>query len=325
MSLKAIEIKAFQPRQNTYRKADDKGLYLKVRPNGSKLWFLKYRHLGAEKRIGLGMWPDVSLAQARDKRDEIRKAVQQGEDPLHQRKMRQIAAKVDADNTFQSVAEDFITVRLISANMAQPTIDEARWFFAHLAPALGKRPIADIEAAELLAVLKPIEKSGKRETARRIRAFASRVFLHGVATARCESDPAALLRHALAAPEVKHFAAITDVARLGEFLRAIDDYTGGPIVKTAMQLLPHLFVRPGELRKATWDEIDWDNASWTIPAERMKLRRPHVEPLSHQALALLRGLQRHSGAQRVHFPGPAHSPYTSVGKYAESCLPPYGV
>lgn len=120
MPLKAIQIKAFSPIKRTYRKADEKGLYLEVRPNGSKLWFLKYRHLGAEKRIGLGMWPEISLAQASGKREEIRKVVQQGEDPLHERKMRQIAAKVNADNTFQSVAKDFIAVRLISANKAQP-------------------------------------------------------------------------------------------------------------------------------------------------------------------------------------------------------------
>lgn len=172
------------------------------------------------------MWPEVSLAQAREKRDAIRKEIQQGTDPLHQRKMNQISARVNADTTFQSVAEDFIAVRLVAGKKAEPTIEKARWFLSHLTPSLGKRPIADIEAAELLVVLKAIEKAGKRETARRTRAFASRVFRHGVATARCKADPAALLTDALAPPEVKHFAAITDPMRLGEFLRAIDDYTG---------------------------------------------------------------------------------------------------
>lgn len=303
MPLKALEIKALQPKDRTYREWDSGGLYVEVRPNGSKLWFFKYRHLGKEKRVGLGVWPEVSLAEARERRDTVRKAAKDGKDPLHERKMGKIAAKVHASNSFQSVAEDFIRVKLVGAHKAEATVEKAKWFLSHLTPALGSRPIAEIEAAELLAVLKKLEAKGLRETARRTRAFASRVFRYGVATARCKADPAALLTDALAPPQVKHHAAITDPTRLSEFLRAVDNYTGGPLVRIAMRLSPHVFLRPGELRQGRWEEIDWEQFTWTIPATRTKLRRPHTVPLSTQSLALLRELQRHSGDFELMFPG----------------------
>jgi integrase len=303
MALKALEIKAFRPANKAIRKSDEKGLYLEVRPNGSKLWFLKYRVDGREKRLGLGVWPEVSLADARAKRDEARRVVQAGGDPLFDRKMVKIERKVGSGNTFQSVAEDFIATKLEANGKAESTISKARWFLSHLAPAIGNRPISEIKPAELLAALKRIERRGHRETAVRTRNFASRVFRHGVATARCSDDPARLLEGALATPIVKHHAAIIEPKRLGEFLRAIDDYTGGPLVKLAMQLGPHVFLRPGELRMGRWAEVDWEQAHWTIPAERTKLRRPHTVPLSAQSLALLRELEQHSGGLDLMFPG----------------------
>jgi integrase len=303
MSLNAAQIRAFLAGDAPYRKADEKGLYLEIRPNGSKLWFLKYRVAGKEKRLSLGMWPDVSLADARDKREAARKIVKAGGDPLQSRKMDKIAAKVSAGNSFQSVAEDFIEVRLVANRKAETTIEKARWFLSHLTPALGARPISEIEPAELLVILKRIEKKGHRETARRTRAFASRVFRHGVATTRCKADPAALLGDALSAPIVKHHAAIIEPVLLGTFLRAIDDYGGGPIVKLAMQILPHIFLRPIELRKGRWEEIDWEAAIWNVPAENTKLRRPHSVPLSKQVIAILRELEPHSAGFDLMFPG----------------------
>jgi integrase len=191
----------------------------------------------------------------------------------------------------------------VANGKAESTIGKARWFLSHLTPAIGNRPIAEIEPAELLAALKKIEKRGHRETAVRTRNFASRVFRHGVATARCKSDPAALLSGALASPIVNHHAAIIDPKLLGELLRAIDAFTGGPIVKLAMQLSPHLFLRPGEMRQGRWEEVNWDEAHWTIPADRTKLRRPHTVPLSRQSLALLRELEQHSGGFDLMFIG----------------------
>lgn len=303
MALKALEIKAFQPTAKAYRKSDEKGLYLEIRPNGSKLWFLKYRVEGKEKRLGLGSYPDVTLADARKARDKARAEIQSGRDPLFERKMGKIEKRIGAGNTFQSVAEDFIETKLVSNGKAESTITKARWFLSHLTPAIGNRPIAEIEPAELLAALKKIENRGHRETASRTRNFASRVFRHGVATARCKTDPADLLCGALASPIVKHHAAIIEPGLLGEFLRAIDDFTGGPIVKLAMQLSPHLFLRPGELRQGRWSEVNWDEAHWTIPADRTKLRRPHSVPLSRQTLTLLRELEQHSGGFELMFIG----------------------
>lgn len=155
----------------------------------------------------------------------------------------------------------------------------------------------------MLAPLKKLERKGHRETARRTRAFASRVFRFGVATARCKSDPANLLTDALAAPKVRHHAAILDPKLLGEFLRAIEGYGGGPIVHIALKLAPHVFLRPSELRKGKWAEIDWEAKTWHVPADRTKLRRPHTVPLSTQAIVLLRELELHSGGFELLFPG----------------------
>ncbi len=303
MSLKALEIKAFPTLSKTYRKADEKGLYLEIRPNGSKLWFLKYRAKGKESRISLGAYPEVSLAEARAKRDDARKVVKAGGDPLLDRKLQKVSDRIGAGNTFQSVAEDFIATKMVANRKAPSTIDKARWFLSHLTPAIGARPIAEIGPTEILAPLRKLERKGNRETAVRTRAFASRVFRFGVATGRCASDPANLLTDALAKPIVRHHAAILDPKLLGEFLRAIDGYQGGPIVHIAMQLAPHVFLRPGELRKGRWQEVDWEAKIWTIPAERTKLRRPHAVPLSEQALALLRDLEQHSGGFELMFPG----------------------
>jgi integrase len=302
MPLKAMEIKAFSPRDRLYRKPDGLGMYLEVRPNGSKLWFLKYRIDGKEKRLGLGSFPEMSLAEARAARDKARAAIKAGCDPLHDRKMTKIERRVGAGHTFKSVADDFIETKLVAGRKAQATIDKARWYLSHLEPDLGKRPIAEIKPAELLASLKKIEKRGHHETAIRTRALASRVFRHGVATARCESDPAHLLSGALVTPTVRHHAAITKPAPLGAFLRAVDEYTGGPIAKIAMQLAPHVFLRPGELRQGRWEEIDGEAQTWTVPAERTKLRRPHSVPLSRQAIALLQELELHSGGFTLMFP-----------------------
>ncbi len=303
MSLKALELRAFSPRAKAYKKADELGLYLEVFPNGSKLWRFKYRFTGKEKRLALGAFPEVSLAEARELRDRARKALRDGSDPALARKLGKIAAKVSAGNSFQLVAEEFISVKQVQSGRAAPTIAKSRWLLTHLTPALGARPIADIEPAELLAVLKRVEAKGKRETARRLRSFASMIFRYGVATTRCKSDPAELLTNALAAPQVKHRAAIIDPVAVGELLRTTDTYAGSPVVRLALQIAPHLFLRPGELRMGRWAEIDWDNKVWAIPAGRMKMRRVHTVPLSEQVLGLLKQLQEHSGDYELMFPG----------------------
>lgn len=303
MALTDTAVRTAKPRDKAYKLADSGGLFLFVSPAGGKSWRLKFRVGGTEKLLTLGKYPQISLSAARRARDDEKAKLAAGLDPAHDRKMAKIAAKVGAGNTFQSVAEDFIAVKLEAAGKAKLTIDKARWYLSHLTPAIGSRPIAEIKPAELLAVLKRLEAKGHRETATRTRALASRVFRHGVAHALCEADPANLLTGALAAPIVKHRAAILEPVKLGAFLRDIEDYGGGPVVKIAMQLSPHVFTRPGELRLGKWSEVDWDNAVWHIPAERTKLRRPHSVPLSRQSLALLRTLQTVTGGYDLMFAG----------------------
>lgn len=303
MALTDVTVRNAKPREKAYKLADSGGLFLFVSPAGGKLWRLKFRVAGKEKLLSLGDYPRIGLADARKARDDAKAKLATGTDPAHEHKMAKIAAKISAGNTFQSVAEDFIAVKLVAENKAEATIDKARWYLSHLTPALGNRPISEIEPAELLAVLKVLERKGHRETARRTRALASRIFRHGVAHTLCRSDPAALLGGALAAPIVTPRAAILEPAKLGEFLRDLDAYGGSITVKIAMLLAPHTFTRPSELRKGRWEEIDWDNAVWHVPAVRTKLRRPHSVPLSRQSLALFTELRRTTGNFDLMFPG----------------------
>lgn len=302
MSLKDAEIRAFRPRDTSYKKADEKGLYLEINPNGSKYWRLKYRFNGREKKLALGTYPEVGLAAARAKRDAARAQLTGGQDPSFQRKREKVMAQISAGNTFGGVADEFIATKLQGEGKSDATLVKARWFLDLLRPALGERPISEIEPSEILAPLKTLERKGHRETARRVRAFASRVFRYGVATDRCKADPAALLQGALMAPKVTHHAAILEPLKLGELLRAVDCYTGSPITKFAMLLAPHVFVRPGELRHAEWGEFDRRAAIWRIPAGKMKQRRPHSVPLSRQVLELLDELEPLTGAGRYLFP-----------------------
>jgi integrase len=302
MALTDTGIKALKPGAKAFKAYDGKGLYLVIAQSGGKLWRYKYRHLDKEKLLTLGAYPETSLAEARVKRDAAAKQVSAGSDPSHTRKMDKIAASISAGNTFADVAADYIKTKL--AFRSDSTRTKARWLLANLSP-LHRRPIAEIVPAELLTVLRRIEATGRLDTAKATRAFASRVFLYGVATVRCEGNPAALLLGALSNPVVKHRAAILEPLALGAFLRAVDCYAGTPTVKLAMQILPHVALRPSELRMALWQEIDWDEAIWHVPAERTKLRRPHAVPLSAQVLALLRELEALTGAGQAAYLFPA--------------------
>lgn len=303
MALTEVAVRNAKPGEKPYKLTDGGGLFLSVTPSGGKLWRLKFRFGGREKLLALGKYPQVSLSAARKARDDAKAKLASGVDPAHEKKMAAIAAKVSAGNTFQSVADDFIAVKLEANGKAKATIEKARWYLAHLTPTVGARPIADIKPAELLSVLKQLEKKGHRETARRTRALASRIFRHGIAHALCDADPAALLNGALAAPIVKHRAAILDPVKLGAFLRDIEEYSGSSVVKIAMQLSPHVFTRPGELRFGRWAEVDWENAVWHVPAERTKLRRPHSVPLSRQSVFLLKMLHVETGGFELMFAG----------------------
>ena len=301
MALTDTAIRLAKAGDSDRKLADGKGLYLLITPTGSKLWRLKYRIGGKEKKLALGAYPEVGLKDARAKRDSARKSAEAGNDPAVAKREARIAKRIASANTFAVIAEEYIA-KLEAEGRAGVTIGKTRWLLAKLSPALGSRPISEITPHELLAVLRASERAGLRETARRLRSFASRVFRYAVATARAATDPAQPLQGALISPVAKHHAAITDPVAFGGLLRAIEGYSGQPITRLALRLTPHVFQRPGEIRQAEWAEFDFDKAVWTIPAARMKQRQPHRVPLSQQALAILREAQAFSGDGRFVFP-----------------------
>jgi len=296
-----IQINAAKPREKAWTLSDSQGLHLQIQPNGSKLWRFKYRFLDKQKTLHLGGWPTISLADARVRRDEAKKKIADGIDPALEKKRARIAAKYAAANTFEAVAKEWL-VKCERDGLATVTVDKIRWLLAKAYPLIGTIPIAQITPHEVLAVLRKIEATGAYESARRMRNVLSRVFRYGVATVRCDKDVAADLRGAIAVPKVKHFAAITRPSEVGGLLRAIDGYSGHKVTVMAMRLSPHVLLRPGELRQAEWTDIDFDEAIWFIPAERMKMRRPHRVPLSRQVLAMLRELHEHTHWWKYLFP-----------------------
>lgn len=263
-------------------------------PNGAKYWRMRYRHLDKQKTLSFGVWPDVSLTEARAKCDAARKQIADGIDPLAEKKRAKLRAQFNAGVTFKSVAEEWMT-KIEREGRAERTLSKIRWLLDMAYPALGRRPINDIDIQEVLVVLRKIEATGHYESARRMRSVISRVFRFGIATGRAQRDFAADLRGAIIVPKVKHFAAITRPKEAGELLRSIETYSGYPTTKFALRMTPHVFVRPGELRQAEWQEFDLDRAVWSIPAEKMKMRWPHQVPLSRQVLALLEELRPLTG------------------------------
>lgn len=302
MALKDVEIRALRPAGTPFKKADEKGLYLEVFPNGSKLWRWKYRFAGKEKRLAFGAYPEVSLKDARVRRDDARAMLTSGTDPALERKREKLTAHISAANSFELVAAEYIDTKMVGEGRASATITKARWFLELLAPAIGSMPISEVDPQMLLAALKKLEAKGNLETAKKTRSFASRVFRYGVATGRCKSDPSALLQGALISPKACHYAAIIEPGKVGELLRAIDAFTGSPVTLAALQIAPHVFVRPGELRHAEWEEFNLQEAYWQIPAGKMKARRPHRVPLSSQVLRRLKELKKLTGNGRYVFP-----------------------
>lgn len=301
MALTDTAIRNAKPKEKPYKVTDAQGLYLLVNPRGSKLWRVKYRMNGVERKLALGSYPEITLAEARAARDAARRQLAHAVDPNVAKRQARIEASIRASNSFATVAEELIDKKT-REGLAEPTLEKMRWFVKLLGPDFGKRPVTDITPQELLHELRKHERRGRLETANLLRSFASRVFRYAVATARAERDPAQLLIGALTTAKVKHFAAITDPTEFGALLRAIDDYQGDPSVMFALRLAPHVFQRPGELRQMEWAEIDFQKAVWTIPIAKMKMRQPHSVPLSRQALAILNEMRSLSGSGRYVFP-----------------------
>ncbi|MEO6263875.1 MAG: integrase arm-type DNA-binding domain-containing protein, partial [Luteimonas sp.] len=301
-TLTVTAIRNAKPADKVQRLFDGRGLYLEITPSGARYWRLKYRHAGKEKRLALGVYPVVSLAEARKLRDAARKGLSEGRDPSAERKAGKARAVLSAATTFEGVARDWLASQ--QRKLAAATYAKAeRTLEANVFPWIGARPMTEIDAPELLAVLKRIEARGAHETAHRVKARVGQVFRYAIAHGTAIRDPSADLRGALAPVVSKSHAAITDPAKVGELLRALDDYAGQLATRCALRLAPLLFVRPGELRHAEWAEFDLDAAEWRIPAHKMKMREAHVVPLPTQAVAILRELQPLTGRGRYVFPG----------------------
>lgn len=288
--LTVIAIRALKPKAKPFKVADEKGLFILVQPSGALLWRVKFRFRGIEKKLSLGRFPEVSLQDARKLRDEARAKVADGVDPVAERRQAEIEAKTSAANTFTLVADEYIE-KMERERKSAATLKKARWFRDLLDRDIGHRPVAEVTPHELLAAIRRIERKGHHETAQRLRAFSGRIFRYAIASLRAERNPADVLRGALTVPQVKHHSALLEPQQVGELLRAINGYEGRVETRIALQLAPHVFFRPGELRTAEWSEIDFEKAVWRIPGEKMKMREPHVAPLSTQSIALLTQLR----------------------------------
>lgn len=301
MALSVVAIKTAKNREKPYKLSDTDGLYLLVTPSGGRYWRMNYRHLGKQRTLAFGVWPDTGLAEARTERDAARKVLARGDDPAERLKLDRIAATVAASNSFKAVADEWL-VKLEKEGRSAVTMKKLRWLLGFINQSIGKRPIASISAQELLVMLRKMESKGRYETAKRLRSTCSQIFRYAIATARAERDVAADLRGALIVPKPVHRAAITTPKEAGALLRAIESFEGYANTRAALLLLPHVFVRPGELRFAEWADFDFDKGVWTIPPHKTKMRRPHAIPLTRQALDMIASIEHDADYSSFLFP-----------------------
>jgi len=301
--LTAIQVNKAKPSTKQTTLFDGGGLYLLITPSGGKLWRFKYRHNGKGNMLSFGSFPEVSLDEARQARTDARKLLAQNIDPNEFRKTHKALNKEIIANTLESVSREW-HLKFSSAGKWAPghAADIIHRLEKDIFPPLGSRPISEIKSKELLKVLEQIASRGALDTAHRLRHHLSMIFRYAIVTERVDRDIAADLKGALPAVKNGHLAALTTPKSLAPLLRAIDEYEGSFIVKCALQLLPMLFCRPGELRAAEWNEIDFKNAMWEIPAERMKMKQPHTVPLSSQAIEVLQALHPLTGEGKYIFP-----------------------
>jgi integrase len=288
MPLTDIKIRSLRPQKTAFKVWDSGGLYLEISPAGGKWWRWKYRFAGKEKRLSFGVYPDVSLKAAREKRDIARQQIGAGIDPGQARKAEKISQA--GAESFEAIAREW-HAKFSPGWVASHGDRILRRLEKDVFPWLGKRPIGEIKAPELLSVLRRIESRGALETTHRAMQNCGQVFRYAIATGRAERDPSGDLHGAIPPPKEKHHASITDPKHIAELLRGIDAYRGYFVTKCALQLAPLVFVRPGELRMAQWPEFDLEKAEWRIPAERMKMREQHIVPLASQAVDILRELE----------------------------------
>jgi integrase len=314
MPLSDLACRKAKPGPRRRKISDMGGLQLWIYPNGAKYWRLAYRFRGKQKTLAIGVYPRVSLIEARAEREKAKVQLRNGIDPMHEK----ILAKAERDmpgDSFEAVAKDYID-KLRREGRAKITVEKVEWVLGLAYPVLGPMAVRAIRPIDVLSVLRKIEGRGRYETARRLRSTIGAVCRYAVATARAESDPTVALKGAIATPKTKSRAAITDSKTFGALLRAVDAFSGQASTKAGLQLMALLFPRPGELRGAKWSEFDFEKAIWVIPAERMKMRRPHRIPLAPQALTILRDLQKITGVSEFVL----HSAWTVKQPLSENTL-----
>lgn len=304
MPLSDTAIRKAQPREKPYKLSDSLGLFVLVQPSGGKLWRLKYRFGGKENKLALGKYPDVCLAEARKLRDANRDLLAQGKDPAMERKKAKFRAHLDEANTFEDIAREYCSKRERDGHRGwtPATVKRSTYLLSQIYGNIGNMKIQEIEPADVLFAVRIIEAKGTLESAKRTLQLAGAVFRYAVATARLRSDPTRDLRGALLTPKVTHYGAILDPDDVGKLLQAIDGYQGYGVTKMALQLAPHVFVRPGELRHAEWSEFDFYKAVWTIPAHKMKMKKAHHVPLSRQVITMLNEFRMVTGPDGYLFP-----------------------
>jgi integrase len=300
MALSDAKVRNAKPQAKPYKIADGEGLFLLVVPSGSKYWRLKYHFAGKEKLLALGVYPDVSLGDARERRGQARKVLAAGGDPGEVRKEAKRLAILRTENGFEVVAREWFAQRKHewAASSARAMLARLE---AHILPKLGNRPVAEITAPEVLSVLRVVEARGTLDTAQRVMQICGQIFMYAIATGRAERNPVPDLRGAIKTPVTKHLAYL-GASELPEFLANLSAYVGAPETKLALRLLLLTFVRTTELRAAEWTEFNLEKAEWRIPGERMKMREQHIVPLSDQAVTVLRDLQKHTGNRQYLFP-----------------------
>lgn len=302
MPLTDMQIRTAKPGARLDKLSDGGGLQLWVMPDGARRWRLAYRFGGKQKLLAIGVYPKTGLRGARAARDEAKRLLAEGNDPSSAKKTARATKAAASANSFDAIAGELLAKKT-AENRAPRTIEKLKWFLRIIGTTIGALPISEITAPEILAVLRPVEARGRHETARRLRATIGEVFRYAVATGRADADPTGALKGALVTPTVRHRAAIVEPKAFGGVLRAIAAYEGAPETQAALKLAALTFVRPGELRAAEWGEFDLDSAIWSIPSQRMKMRRPHKVPLAPQAIAILNGLRAAALQDGFLFPG----------------------
>lgn len=305
MPLSDTKARNAKPRSKPYKIADGEGLFLLITPSGGKYWRMKYFFGGKEKLLALGVYPELSLADAREKRAQARKKLAAGDDPGQQKQESKRQQRLKSANSFETVAQEWLENQRIS--WSERHYRTTRWQMeTYVLPRIGRRPIAEISALDVLEMLRELEANGILDTTRKMKQVTGRVFMYAVVTGRAERNPVPDLQGALKTPVVKHRSYLAE-AELPEYLMKLEAYDGSIQTKTALRLLLLTFVRTTELRAARWEEIDWEKSEWRIPAERMKMREAHIVPLADQTILVLRKQEELSGNREYVFPN-EHNP-----------------